>query len=93
MSLIDAGEVPVFNREEIRRGYAIWAKHATWDEGRTGYVSAVSNTALVVVFPPGINRVVNHFLVGADEVDAGEWQIRYSADLRDVSTYPVEDGE
>lgn len=87
MSLILKEQKPTFNTEAIAPGYALYGKHTTWDEGKTGIVTAVTASKLVVLFHPGIGNVVNHFFVYADEVDDGAWELKWSKDLSSVEAY------
>ena len=48
-----------FDANVIKAGYAIYGKHASWDEGKTGIVTAVTDTTLVALFHPGIGNVIN----------------------------------
>ena len=32
--------------------------------------------------------MTNHFFIRANEVEAGDWEIRYSADMSEVHVYP-----
>lgn len=50
-----------FDANVIKAGYAIYGKHASWDEGKTGIVTAVTDTTLVALFHPGIGNVINHW--------------------------------
>lgn len=93
MSLINTGDSSKFNKDEIQRGFAIWARRINEPEGRTGFVNSVTDSSIVANFAPGINNVVNHFIVNAEEVAGGEWEIRYSQDLSTVYEYPEKDSE
>lgn len=88
MSLVDTGTVPVFNLKEIKPGDCIYAKHQSWNEGHTGYVSSVSEDKIVGNFYPGIAEIVNHFIILVSEAAAGEWTVRWSEDLVAIHEYP-----
>lgn len=78
-----------FSKEEIPRGTVIYAKHGTWDKGETGIVTSVTEEMLRVQYFPEIGNVLNHFFIPVSEVEAGQWNIRYSNDdLLSVKTYP-----
>lgn len=84
----------VINTEEITRGTLIWAKHSTWDEGRTGIVKEATEKAITVLFLPTLQNVQNHFLIPASELADGAWQVRYSTDgLQNVIAYGTDDDE
>ena len=88
-------EITGFNTQEIKRGTLICAKHSTWQDWKSGIVTAVKENLLRVEFPPEeIGCIVNHYCIPASEVAAGQWQIRYSSDeLESIRTYPeVTDG-
>lgn len=74
-----------FDASVIKAGYAIYGKHASWDEGKTGIVTAVTDTTLVALFHPGIGNVINHFIIPIGEVEKGEWDVRWSKDLATVN--------
>lgn len=90
MSLILNEQKPIFDTASIAPGYALYGKHTTWDEGKTGVVTAVTESQLVVLYHPGIGNVVNHFFVPADEVADGAWELRWSKDLSEVEEYGEE---
>lgn len=70
---------------EIKKGTLIWAKYDAWDTGIAGFISAVTEDKLVVMFKPEISNVVNHFIIPADEAADGKWEIRWSEDLATVN--------
>lgn len=74
-----------FDSNAIKTGYAIYGKHASWDNGKTGVVTAVTDTTLVALFHPGIGNVINHFIIPIGEVEKGEWDVRWSEDLTTVN--------
>lgn len=73
-----------FDLSAVRRGDLLWGKHRTWDEGKAGFVSAVTGNRLIVQYHPGIGNVTNHFMIPAAEAAAGEWEVRWSSDLLEV---------
>lgn len=77
----------VFNTE-IKKGTLIWAKHDGWEAGIGGFVSAVTENKLVVMFHPDISNVINHYIIHAEEVSDGKWMIRWSEDLVTVNEFP-----
>ena len=81
----------VFNTE-IKKGTLIWAKYDGWDAGIGGFVSAVSENKLVVMFHPDNSNVVNHYIIPAEEVTDGKWQVRWSEDLVTVNELTADGG-
>lgn len=78
----------VFDTSEIKAGYLVFAKNRSWNEGIGGFVTAVTGKEVVVQYHPGIGNVTNHFFIRANEVVAGDWEIRYSADMSEIHVYP-----
>ena len=84
----------LINTEEITRGTLIWSKHFSWEEGRTGIVSAVTEKLITVLFLPSLQNVRNHFTIPATELEDGDWMVRYSTDgLQTVISFGEEDEE
>lgn len=78
-----------FSEKEISRGSLVYAKHMTWDAGVTGIVTEVTKDMVRVQYIPAIRNVMNHFFIKADEVQKGQWILRYSNDgLLTIKTYP-----
>lgn len=67
----------------------LYAKHHSWEDGKTGFVTSVTEKKLVVQYHPGIGNVTNHFFVSVDDVIAGKWEIRWSSDLAKVYEYSI----
>ena len=78
----------VFDTSEIKAGYLVFAKNRSWNEGLAGFVTAVTDKEVLVHYHPGIGNVTNHFFIRANEVVAGDWEIRYSADMSEIHVYP-----
>lgn len=89
MGLITEKPVAVYDLSQIHPGCVCFGKHQTWDEGKTGIVTSVTERQMTVQYHPGIGNVTNHFVVPISEVVAGEWEIRWSVDLSEVSEYTV----
>lgn len=90
MGLIKESSTVEFDTSEIRPGDAIHAKHFSWDDGKTGFVTAVKNDEITVQYHPGIGNVTNHFFIKAKDVEAGSWLVRWSKDLTEVNEYKTE---
>lgn len=74
----------VYDLSQIKAGWLFYGKHNTWKEGKAGIVTSATEKELVVQYYPGIANVTNHFFIPAAEVYAGEWEIRWSADMSEV---------
>ncbi len=93
MSLIIEKPVASFDMTQIKRGFLIWGRHYTWDEGKAGFVTSATDSQLIVQYHPGIGNVTNHFIISASEVVDGQWEIRWSADMSEVSEYGIKADE
>lgn len=62
-------------------------KHSTWSEGKAGFVTAATENQLLVQYHPHIGNVTNHFVIPINEVVAGDWKIRWSADMAQIQEY------
>ena len=88
MELITEKPEVVFHTSEIKVGTLVYAKHVSWKCGIGGFVAAIAEKEMIVQYHPRIGNVTNHFFINAKEVAAGDWHIRYSADLSEVYEYP-----
>lgn len=79
-----------FNTEEIRRGTLIYARHKTWQEAEMGFAVESDRDRVIVQYPPKVANVTNHFILPVGEVAAGEWEIRWSNDMRTIYEYAGE---
>lgn len=93
MALITEKPESVFDTSEVKTGYLLYAKHFSWKEGIGGFVAAVTDKEIVVQYHPKIGNVTNHFIMQAKDVAVGDWEIRYSADLSEVTAYPVPEND
>lgn len=93
MTLILKQPVITFDLSQIKAGDLLWGKHSTWDEGKAGFVTAVTEKQLTVQYHPGIGNVTNHFFIPVSEVAAGEWDVRWSVDLSEVQEYDIKSEE
>lgn len=90
MALLIDKTVKAYDLSQIKQGYLFYGKHKTWNEGKAGIVTTANEIELIVQYYPGIANVTNHFVIPATEVCAGEWEIRWSADLSEVFEYTEE---
>lgn len=93
MALVTENPRAAFDLAEIERGYLLWGKHRTWNEGKAGFVTSATEDQLIVQYYPGIGNVTNHFIVPVAEAVDGQWEIRWSADMTEVKEYGIEAGE
>lgn len=89
MELVTEIPAAAFDLTQIRRGCLLWGKHVTWKEGKAGFVTAATRDTLIVQYFPGIGNVTNHFIIPVEEAAAGQWEIRWSADLKAVQEYGI----
>lgn len=93
MSLITEKQTAVFDLTQINRGNLLWGRHASWSEGKAGFVTSATENQLIVQYFPGIGNITNHFIVPLTEVLNGQWEIRWSADLSQVQEYSLKADE
>lgn len=89
MALVIEKSEFVINTDEIKIGHLLYAKHVSWKTGMSGFVTTVTEKEIVVQYHPKIGNVTNHFVIQAQEAVAGDWEIRYSADLSEITAYPA----
>lgn len=84
MALIIDSSRTIFDTSQVSKGYLLYAKHRSWDDGRSGIVTAVTEDKLTVQYHPAIGNVMNHFFIPATEVADGQWHIRWSKDMDEI---------
>lgn len=87
MALIVDTQTKVFDTTKIKKGDLLYAKHKSWPEGKGGFVTAVQTNEITVQYHPGIGNVTNHFFLQVGEVAAGDWEIRWTEDLKVVHEF------
>lgn len=87
MALIVKKNSEVFDTAQIKRGCLCFARHQSWPEGRCGFATAVTEREIMVQYHPGIGNITNHFSVLAQDVAAGQWEFRWSDDLKVIGEY------
>ncbi|MCM1245498.1 MAG: DUF5026 domain-containing protein [Roseburia sp.] len=87
MGLITEKPAAVYDLSQIYPGCVCFGRHRTWDEGKTGVVTSVTESQITVQYHPDIGNVTNHFVIPISEVTEQEWEIRWSADLSNISEY------
>ena len=87
MELVKEWPVPSFDLSLVKRGDLLWGKHRTWDAGKAGFVTAATETQLIVQYHPGIGNVTNHFIIPVSEASGGQWEIRWSSDMTEIYEY------
>ncbi len=85
MALVIEKPVAAYDLTQIKAGYLFYGKHRTWNEGKSGIVTSVTEKQMTVQYYPGIANVTNHFVIPAEEIIAGEWEVRWSADMSEIS--------
>ncbi len=93
MLLLIEKPIAIFDMSQIKRGDLLWGKHCTWNKGKAGFVTSATEDKLIVQYYPGIGNVTNHFMIPVAEVVSGQWEIRWSADMSQVSEYGIEADE
>lgn len=93
MPLIIEQQETLFDLSQIKQGYLLYGRHYTWEEGRVGFVTSATEKKLTVQYHPGIGNITNHFFIPVSEAAAGEWEIRWSADLTEVWEYKPQGDE
>ena len=89
MGLIAELPKAVFDTSAVCPGNVMYGKHFSWNEGISGVVTSVTESRITVQYHPGIGNVTNHFFIPVEEATAGDWQIRWSADLSEVQEYNI----
>lgn len=90
MALVIEKPVAAFDLSKIKRGYLLWGRHSTWNEGRAGFVTSATESQLIIQYYPGIGNVTNHFIIPAFEAAEGQWEIRWSSDMTDIQEFNME---
>lgn len=93
MALIVDAVLKVFDTAQLKKGDLLYAKHESWPEGKGGFVTAVCADELTIQYHPGIGNAVNHFFIPAGEAAAGEWEMRWSEDLKNIHEYGMKGGD
>lgn len=88
MQLVIEKPTAVFDLSRIQPGYLFYGKHKTWHEGKAGIVTSVTEKQLTVQYFPGLANITNHFFIPAEEIVAGEWDVRWSLDMSEVYCLP-----
>lgn len=86
MAILKRSERDVFDTAQIKRGYFVCGQHKSWPEAVNGLAADVSEDELLIQFLPEIRNVTNHYRIRAEEVAAGEWDLKVSPDLVIVET-------
>lgn len=89
MALVVEKPVASFDLSQIQRGYLLWGRHYTWNEGKAGFVTSATENQLIVQYHPGIGNVTNHFIIPVSEAVDGQWEVRWSADMSEIQEYGI----
>lgn len=79
-----------YDLTQIQRGYLLWGRHYTWNDGKAGFITSATEDQLIVQYHPGIGNVTNHFVIPVSEVVDGQWELRWSSDMSEVFEYEQE---
>lgn len=79
-----------YDLTQIQRGYLLWGRHYTWNEGKAGFVTSATEEQLIVQYHPDIGNVTNHFVIPVSEVVDGQWELRWSSDMSEIFEYEQE---
>lgn len=93
MALVISKPAAAFDMSQIKRGYLLWGKHSTWNEGKAGFVTTATESQLIVQYYPGIGNVTNHFIIPVSEAADGQWEIRWSLDMTGIQEYSIKADE
>lgn len=92
--LIKEKTIHVYDLGQIHKGTLIYAKHKSWSEGKCGFVNTATDIELIIQYHPNLANITNHFFLPVEEIIRGEWEVRWSNDLKAVYEYQyVEEGE
>ena len=90
MALMKETTSAAIDTTAIHPGDLIRAKYADWNEAKNGIVTAVTGGEIRCLYFPGIRNVCNYFLIAADEVTEGLWDISWSTDMKTIQTEGVQ---
>lgn len=94
MALVVEKPKAAFDLSLIKRGDLLWGRHLAWSEGKAGFVTSATEERLTVQYFPGIGNVTNHFAISVSEVSGGQWEVRWSPDLKEINEYAAgQEGE
>ena len=87
MALIIENAAPVFDLESVAKGDLIRARHKTWDKDdyRNGVIISATAERLVVLYYTGYGNVSNHYVIIADEVADGDWEVKWTTDMETIN--------
>lgn len=83
MNIIKYDTSPTFDGDIVKQSGFIQARYRTWPCARNGLVSYVTPDRLTCLFQKGTGAAVAYFVIRANEVADGNWEIIYQNDLED----------
>ena len=83
-NIIITGEYTKFNPEIVKRGSFIRAKTLGWENPRNGLITFADEKIIRAIFNTGIHVAMSYFLIKADEVAKGYWELTISGDLEEA---------
>lgn len=84
MSILKESNAVAFDGTAIKKGDFIRAKYHKWEKAQNGIVAGVTESEIRVLYIPDAKNVTNYYTIAASEVEAGRWEIKWSADLTDI---------
>lgn len=86
MDILSTATVTAVNAAAIAKGDFIRAKYRAWRSAHNGIVAGVSAEEIRVLYIGDGANVTNYFVVRADEIEEGLWDISWSRDFSDICT-------
>lgn len=84
MSVIAEQMKKVFDKERISRGQVAYAKYRTWEAGKCGLITSVTEEELIIQYTSSIGSSTNYFAIPVTEMVKGEWELYWSWDLATI---------
>ena len=82
-NIIKYNESPTFDGDIVKQSGFIRARYRTWPCARNGLVSHVTLDRLTCLFQKGTGAAVAYFVIRANEVADGNWEITYRNTLEE----------
>ena len=85
MALLTTSSVTAIDTTAIAKGDLIRAKYTAWDSAINGVVASVTDKLIRVLYIGTGGNVTNYFVITADELEDGLWEVSWSADLTTIN--------
>ena len=76
MALVTERPRAAYDLTQIRRGYLLWGRHRTWNEGKAGFVTTATEDQLIIQYYPGVGNVTHHSCVRGGRGSVGDPLVR-----------------